>query len=54
MRLLCAVMAHVKHRFYADVFLAYKLFLSVCVGCEEKTANGKIQREQSEAQPDGA
>jgi hypothetical protein len=47
-------MACVKHAFYADS-LAYSL--SVCViGYEEKTANGKIQKEQeqSEAQPDRA
>ena len=56
-RLLYATMAYVKNRFYAKVFLVYKLFLSVCViAYEEKTANDKIQkeREQTEAQPDGA
>ena len=49
------LMACVKNAFYADVSLAYSL--SVCViGYEEKTANGKIQKEQeqTEAQPDGA
>ena len=55
MRLIYADMTYVKHTFYADVSLAYSL--SVCViGYEEKTANGKIQKEQeqSEARPDGA
>jgi hypothetical protein len=60
MLLLYVDIAYVKNILYADVFLAYKLFLSACViGCEErglKTANGKIQKEQeqTEAQPDGA
>jgi hypothetical protein len=57
MRQICAFMAYVKNRLYADVFLAYKLFPSACViAYEEETANDKIQkaREQTEAQPDGA
>ena len=54
-RLIYASLAWVKNKVYADAFLAYSL--SVCViGDEEKTANGKIQKEQeqTEAQPVGA
>ncbi len=60
MRPLYVIMAYVKNKVCAGVVLAYKSFLSACViGYEErgvKTANGKIQkeREQTEAQPDGA
>ena len=48
-------MAYVKNIFYADAFLAY-ISLACVIGYEEKTANGKIQKEQeqTEAQPDGA
>jgi hypothetical protein len=51
-------MTYVKNRVDAAVFLAYKLyrFQPPVIAYEEKTASGKIQKEQeqTEAQPDGA
>jgi hypothetical protein len=57
--LLCALMAHVKSKFYDDLLLAYKID---CFQPRDRVwrhdlgANGKIQKEQeqTEAQPDGA
>jgi hypothetical protein len=49
-------MAYVKNKF-ATTFLAYRIIaFSLRDRYEEKTANGKIQKEQeqTEAQPDGA